>query len=66
MVHYVSCVTIIYGYRLQSLDHLVLQEKCVIGEKKVGKNFQYDLPGDLVMTYLSEVCNVFEAFHCCI
>lgn len=24
-------------------------------EKKVGKQFQYDMPGDLVMTFLSEV-----------
>ena len=27
----------------------------MIGEKKVAKNFQYDTPDDLVITYLSEV-----------
>ena len=27
----------------------------MIGEKRVNKNFQYDSPGDLVITYLSEV-----------
>ena len=27
----------------------------VVREKKVGKGFQYDMPGDLVMTFLSEV-----------
>ena len=26
-----------------------------MGEKRLGKNFQYDMPSDLVMTYLSEV-----------
>lgn len=31
------------------------QERKVIGEKRVNKNFQYDSPGDLVITYLSEV-----------
>ncbi|XP_064393588.1 uncharacterized protein LOC135341052 [Halichondria panicea] len=39
------------GFFLRLVDK---EEKCVIGEKKVGKVFQYDLPGDLVMTYLSE------------
>jgi len=29
----------------------------MIGEKKISKTFQYDLPGDLVLTYLSEVRN---------
>jgi hypothetical protein len=26
-----------------------------VSEKKIGKSFQYDMPGDLVMTYLAEV-----------
>ena len=26
-----------------------------MSEKKIGKSFQYDMPGDLVMTYLAEV-----------
>ena len=26
-----------------------------MGEKRVDKNFQYDTPGDLVITFLSEV-----------
>ncbi len=30
----------------------------MIGEKKVGKGFEYDLPGDLVMAYLSEVSQI--------
>jgi hypothetical protein len=30
------------------------QERKVIGEKRVNKNFQYDTPGGLVITYLSE------------
>ena len=32
-----------------------MQEKCVVSEKKFGKSFQYDLPGDLVMAYLADV-----------
>ena len=32
-----------------------MQEKCVVSEKKFGKSFQYDLPGNLVMTYLADV-----------
>lgn len=27
----------------------------MVSEKKLGKSFQYDLPSDLVMTYLAEV-----------
>ena len=27
----------------------------MIGEKKVTKNFEYDLPSELVLTFLSEV-----------
>ncbi|CAI8034911.1 Tyrosine-protein phosphatase corkscrew (Fragment) [Geodia barretti] len=30
------------------------QERKVIAEKRVNKNFQYDTPGELVITYLSE------------
>jgi hypothetical protein len=30
------------------------QERKVVGEKRVDKNFQYDTPGDLVITFLSE------------
>lgn len=26
-----------------------------MGEKRLGKKFQYDMPSDLVMTYISEV-----------
>jgi hypothetical protein len=32
-----------------------LQEKVMNREKKVGKQFQYDMPSDLLMTFLSEV-----------
>ncbi len=31
------------------------QGKKVLGEKRLTRNFQYDTPEDLVMTYLSEV-----------
>ena len=34
---------------------MFLQKKCVVGEKKITKTFQYDMPGELVVTYLSEV-----------
>ena len=27
----------------------------VVGEKRITKTFQYDTPGELVMTYLSQV-----------
>ena len=27
----------------------------MVSERKIGKSFQYDMPGDLVMTYLVEV-----------
>ena len=27
----------------------------MIGEKKITKHFEYDLPSDLVLTFLSEV-----------
>lgn len=32
-----------------------MQEKTLAREKKVGKQFQYDMPSDLLMTFLSEV-----------
>lgn len=35
--------------------HYYVQEKCVVSDKKFGKSFQYDLPGDLIMTYLADV-----------
>ena len=42
-----------------------LQERKVIGEKKVNKNFQYDTPGDIVITYISEVIyTIFEPEVC--
>ena len=34
-----------------------------MSEKKFGKSFQYDLPGDLVMTYLADVRNHTHACH---
>ena len=43
-----------YGLYYMALV-LFLQKKCVVGEKKITKTFQYDMPGDLVVTYLSEV-----------
>lgn len=30
----------------------------MVSERKIGKSFQYDMPGDLVMTYLAEVSTV--------
>ena len=36
-------------------NNIIPQENCVVSEKKLGKSFQYDMPGDLVMTYLAEV-----------
>ena len=30
----------------------------MVSERKIGKSFQYDMPGDLVMTYLAEVSAV--------
>ena len=30
----------------------------MVSERKIGKSFQYDMPGDLVMTYLAEVGTV--------
>lgn len=38
----------------------LLQEKIMVREKKVGKQFQYDMPSDLLMTFLSEVSNTFS------
>ena len=32
-----------------------VQKREVMGEKKITKTFQYDAPGQLVMTYLSQV-----------
>ena len=32
-----------------------LQDKALVREKKVGKQFQYDMPTDLLMTFLAEV-----------
>lgn len=32
-----------------------LQKKVVVREKKLGKQFQYDIANDLVMTFISEV-----------
>lgn len=40
---------------MASLSCVWSQEKKVLGEKRVTRSFQYDTPGDLVMTYLSEV-----------
>ncbi len=34
---------------------IFIQTREMIGEKKVTKNFEYDLPSDLVLTFLSEV-----------
>lgn len=33
----------------------MLQERMLSREKKVGKQFQYDMPSDLLMTFLTEV-----------
>ena len=37
----------------------------MIGEKRVNKNFQYDTPGDLVITYLSAVYMVYNVMCTC-
>ena len=34
---------------------LYCQLKQMVGEKKITKNFEYDLPSELVLTFLSEV-----------
>lgn len=34
---------------------LMMQERTLAREKKVGKLFQYDMPSDLLMTFLAEV-----------
>ena len=31
-----------------------------MSEKKIGKSFQYDMPDDLVMTYLAEVNYIYS------
>ena len=46
----------VVGITKQVLTIMIIpQEKCIVSEKKLGKSFQYDMPGDLVMTYLAEV-----------
>lgn len=63
---YSTCVHVIYDYDSG------FQERKIIGEKRVNKNFQYDTPGDLVITYLSEVITMFtmcmgsSGFYCII
>lgn len=48
------------GFFIRMVDP---EKKCVVGEKKITKTFQYDMPGELVVTYLSEHGITCVGFH---